>query len=218
MACKICKAGPYCSAAPNWCHTNHDREGRDGIWSHFSPLRISNVPPDFGANSWHNDRGNPEEKAEHRLKKLEWGHLKPVSHLLRAFVRISRMSLSFSFVGERLMGQQEQGQQRGQSASERVSERTSEREGCRGFQRFFEVFRGFQSFSEVFGGFQRFSEVFQRFFRGPLRDPLRSRFPSQRLSVLLPLFLLPLNLSPTSLGGSLAHFPHFLVWMNIRPA
>ena len=53
--------------------------------------------------------------------------------------------------------------------------------------------------SDVFTGFQRFSEVirgFERFFRGPLRDPLRGRFPSQRLSVLLPLFLLPLNLSP----------------------
>ena len=30
----------------------------------------------------------------------------------------------------------------------------------------------------------------------PLRDPLRGRFPSQNLSGLLPLFLLPLNLSP----------------------
>ena len=39
---------------------------------------------------------------------------------------------------------------------------------------------------------------FQRFFRGPLRDPLRGRFPSQRLSVLLPLIVLPLELSPTT--------------------
>ena len=30
----------------------------------------------------------------------------------------------------------------------------------------------------------------------PLRDPLRGRFPSQRLSVLLPLIVLPLSLSP----------------------
>ena len=30
----------------------------------------------------------------------------------------------------------------------------------------------------------------------PLREPLRGRFPSQNLSGLLPLFLLPLNLSP----------------------
>ena len=70
-----------------------------------------------------------------------------------------------------------------ESASERVSERTSEREGFRGVLRFLEVLRCFQ----------RFSEVFQK----SLRDPLRGRFPSQRLSVLLPLFLLPLNLSPT---------------------
>ena len=73
---------------------------------------------------------------------------------------------------------------RGKSASERVSDRTSEREG----------FRGFQSFSEFF-----FSEIFrdsQRFFRGPLRDPLRGRSPPQRLSVLLPLIVLPLELSP----------------------
>ena len=41
-------------------------------------------------------------------------------------------------------------------------------------------------FLEVFRGFQRF-------FRGPLRDPVRGRFPSQSLSVLLPLFVLPLN-------------------------
>ena len=32
--------------------------------------------------------------------------------------------------------------------------------------------------------------------RGPLRDPLRGRFPSQNLSGLLPLIVLPLNLSP----------------------
>ena len=31
--------------------------------------------------------------------------------------------------------------------------------------------------------------------RDPLRDPLRGRFPSQRLSVLLPLIVLPLKLS-----------------------
>ena len=57
--------------------------------------------------------------------------------------------------------------------------------GFRGFQRFLEVFRGFQRVFDVFRGFQR-----------SFRDPLRGRFPSQRLSVLLPLFLLPLNLSP----------------------
>ena len=54
---------------------------------------------------------------------------------------------------------------------------------------------GFQRLSEVFRGFQRFSDV----FRGPLRDPLRGRFSSQRLSVLLPLTVLPLNLSPRDL-------------------
>ena len=40
--------------------------------------------------------------------------------------------------------------------------------------------------------FKRFSEV----FRGSFRDPLRGRFPSQTLSVLLPLLVLPLELSP----------------------
>ena len=67
-----------------------------------------------------------------------------------------------------------------------------------------------QRFSEVFRDFQRLSEIFQRFsemapevsevFRGPLRDPLtdpfRGRFPSQRLSVLFPLIVLLLELSP----------------------
>ena len=58
----------------------------------------------------------------------------------------------------------------------------------------------------------RFAEVFQRFFRdlsevsrdfsevvrGPLRDPLRGRFASERLSVLLPPILLALELSPST--------------------
>ena len=48
----------------------------------------------------------------------------------------------------------------------------------------------------VFGGFQRLFRGFSEVFRGPLRDPLRGRFPSRRLSVLLPLFVLPLELSP----------------------
>ena len=38
------------------------------------------------------------------------------------------------------------------------------------------VFMASEVFIEVF---RRFSEIFQRFFRGPLRDPLRGRFPSQ---------------------------------------
>ena len=53
--------------------------------------------------------------------------------------------------------------------------------------------------AKVFNGCQRFLEVFRDFsevFRGPLRDPLRGRFPSQRLSALLPLIALPLELSP----------------------
>ena len=59
------------------------------------------------------------------------------------------------------------------------------REG--GFSEAFRVFRGFQRFSEIFRGFQRF-----------FRDPLRGRFRSQRLSVLLPLIVLPLELSPNN--------------------
>ena len=67
---------------------------------------------------------------------------------------------------------------------------------------FSEVFRGLQRFTEVFRVFKkgfersRFWELlrgFSKIFRGPLRDPLRGRVPSQRLSVLLPL---PLELSP----------------------
>ena len=64
------------------------------------------------------------------------------------------------------------------------------------FQRFSEFCRGFQSFlKEVFRVF-RGCQSFFRGFRDPLRDPLRGRFPSQRLSVLLPLIVLPLELSP----------------------
>ena len=54
----------------------------------------------------------------------------------------------------------------------------------------------FRVFSEVLRCFQRFSEV----FRSLLRDPLSGRFPAQRLSVLLPLFVLPLALSPTEIA------------------
>ena len=89
------------------------------------------------------------------------------------------------------------------SASERVSERVSEREGfqrfLRGFERFLEVFRGFERFSEVLRGFQSFLRGFQRFLRGFQRSsqrPSQRQISSQRLSVLLPLIVLPLELSP----------------------
>ena len=91
-----------------------------------------------------------------------------------------------------------------------ASEKESEREG---FRVFLEVLRGFQRFSEVvrvfLDVFRVFLEVFRVFlevFRGPLRDPLRGRFPSQRLSVLLPLIVLPLELSPKINRPGQAHF------------
>ena len=66
------------------------------------------------------------------------------------------------------------------------------------FQSSFRGFRGLLRSSEVFrGGFQSLGRGFQCFFRGLLRNPLRGRFPSQRLSVLLPLIVWPLELSPT---------------------
>ena len=46
---------------------------------------------------------------------------------------------------------------------------------------------------KVCRGFQR---CFREVFTDPLRDPLKGRVPSQRLSVLLPLIVLPLELSP----------------------
>ena len=57
-----------------------------------------------------------------------------------------------------------------------------------------------------------FSEVFRglwKVFRGPLRDTLRGRFPSRRLSVLLPLIVLPLEHSPTgnAFGVGPFYFP-----------
>ena len=82
---------------------------------------------------------------------------------------ISRACLGNLNFGEEFKGQQDREPLRGKSASERTSEKE---------------------------GFQRFSEGFQRVFRGPLRDPVRGRFPSQRLSVLLPLIVLPLE-TPT---------------------
>ena len=52
------------------------------------------------------------------------------------------------------------------------------------------VVRVVQRFLELCRFLKRFSEVFtERGFRGPPEDPLRGRFPSQRLSVLLPLIV-----------------------------
>ena len=84
------------------------------------------------------------------------------------------------------------------SASERVSERVSEREGfqrfLRGFERFLVVFRGFERFSEFLRGFQRLLRGFQR----SSQRPSQRQISSQSLSVLLPLIVLPLELSPKS--------------------
>ena len=85
-------------------------------------------------------------------------------------------SLRREFKGQHDRGNRTESLWRGKPASERFL-----RGSLRG--RFAEVFRSFQRFS---GGF----------FRGPLRDRRRGRFPSQRLSVLLPLIVLPFELSP----------------------
>ena len=85
------------------------------------------------------------------------------------------------------------------SASQRVSEREGFQRFLRGFERFLEVFRDFERFSEVFRGFERFLRGFQRFLRGFQRSsqrPSQRQISSQRLSVLLPLIVLPLELSP----------------------
>ena len=87
------------------------------------------------------------------------------------------------------------------SASERVSEREGFQRFLRGFERVLEVFRGFERFSEVLRGFQSFLRGFQRFWRGFQRSsqrPSQRQISSQRLSVLLPLIVLPLELSPSS--------------------
>ena len=81
----------------------------------------------------------------------------------------------------------------------RASERKSERGFSEIFERFWEGFRGFQRFSEVLRGFQRFLRGFQSFLRGFQRSsqrPSQRQISSQRLSVLLPLIVLPLELSP----------------------
>ena len=68
---------------------------------------------------------------------------------------------------------------RGKWHSERVSERASEKP---------------LKTSENLSNPLKTSETLP--LRDPLRDPLRGRFPSQNLSVLLPLFVLPLE-TPT---------------------
>ena len=56
--------------------------------------------------------------------------------------------------------------------------------------------RRFERFSEVFRAFLEVFRDFLEVFRGPHRDPQR-QISSQRLSVLLPLIVLPLELSPS---------------------
>ena len=95
------------------------------------------------------------------------------------------------------------------SASERVSEREGFQRFLRGFERFLEVFRDFERFSEVFRGFERFFRGFQRFLRGFQRSsqrPSQRQISSQRLSVLLPLIVLPLELSPKNTFLSTSDF------------
>ena len=55
--------------------------------------------------------------------------------------------------------------------------------------------------------FERFSEILQRFSEVLSETPLRGRFPSQRLSVLLPIFVLPLELAPTFAGTGMTGRP-----------
>ena len=100
----------------------------------------------------------------------------------------NRRATNRVFVGESLRGNRIGAT--GLRASERksASERVSEREGfqrfCRGFERFFR-------------GFQRFLRGFQRSSQRPSQRPSQRQMSSQRLSVLLPLIALPLELSPS---------------------
>ena len=75
---------------------------------------------------------------------------------------------------------------------------------------------GFERFSEVFRGCQRFLEVF-RDFAEVFRGPLRGTFPSQRLSVLLPLIVLPLDLSPNDPKLRM-HIPRTsgVIWADVQ--
>ena len=88
----------------------------------------------------------------------------------------------------------------------RGSLRGSLREG------FSELFRGFQRFSEIF---QRFSEIFQRSSEVLSETLSEARFPSQRLSVLLPLIVLPLELSPTRFWNHLFYAAAVLELLRI---
>ena len=99
------------------------------------------------------------------------------------------------------------------SASERVSERVSEREGfqrfLRGLERFLEVFRDFERFQRFLEVLRDFFRGFQRFLRGFQRSsqrPSQRQISSQRLSVLLPLIVLPLELSPNDVRNKMLFF------------
>ena len=67
----------------------------------------------------------------------------------------------------------------GKSASERVSERASEK-----------PLKASKNLSQPLRTSKNLCKPLKTL---PLRDPLRGRFPSQRFSVLLPLFICPLN-------------------------
>ena len=58
-------------------------------------------------------------------------------------------------------------------------------------ERFLEVFRFFRGFQRVFRGFQRSSQ-----------RPSQRQISSQRLSVLFPLIVLPLELSPIEIAAT----------------
>ena len=65
------------------------------------------------------------------------------------------------------------------------------------------MFESFWEVWEVLRGFQSFLRGFQRFLRGFQRSsqrPSQRQISSQRLSVLLPLIVLPLELSPINTG------------------
>ena len=98
------------------------------------------------------------------------------------------------FKGQHDYGRRDWEPLRGKSASQRVSERTSENL----WKVSKNLWKSLKTSENPWKPLKTSKDLWKSPLktlplRGPLRDPLRGRFPSQRLSVLLPLFCCPLN-------------------------
>ena len=155
----------------------------------------------MGANNLEECEGTTNENMWFRDRKGQKVHPNFATNIAMEFITIlsappissQKLQLHFVVFSELVSGSAALRSERVSGATRLGATLQQDREPLRGKS-------AFESVSErisVFRGFQRLSEV----FRGPLIDPLRGRFPSQKLSVLLPLIVLPLETPTMRLRG-----------------